>query len=165
MSKPHSIHYSIARIRLSVLATGETLPDKYWDSKGLSATGQGDLKMVFPRTSLVAAMTHASELARAHHDRQTRASGVHHLFRLPTTIETAIHHEMIESIPNDYDIEANLWSEIDDLPQAEVQPEAGSINLNSLDLTSKKDIAKLAATYKSAMSAGLTCIPFFQIAE
>ena len=66
----------------------------------------------------------------------------HHLFRLPTTIETAIHHEMIESIPNDYDIEANLWSEIDDLPQAEVQPEAGSINLNSLDLTSKKAIAK-----------------------
>ena len=52
-------------------------------------------------------------------------------------------------------------SEIDDLPQAEVQPEAGSINLNSLDLTSKKAIAKLAATYKSAMSAGLTCIPFF----
>lgn len=164
-TKALSPYLILARLRLSVLSAGESLPDKYWDSKGLSATGQGDLKMVFPRTSIVAAMTHASELARAHHDKQTRASGVHHLFRLPTTIETAIHHEMIESIPNDYDMEANLWSEIDDLPQAEVQPEAGSINLNSLDLTSKKAIAKLAATYKSAMSAGLTCIPFFQIAE
>jgi hypothetical protein len=165
MTKALSPYSILARLRLSVLAAGEALPDKYWDSKGLSASGQGDLKMVFPRTSLIAAMTHANELARAHHDKQTRASGVYHLFRLPTVIETAIHHEMIESIPNDYDVQANLWSEIDDLPKAEAQPEAGSINLNSLDLTSTKAIAKLAATYKSAMSAGLTCTPFFQISE
>lgn len=165
MTTALSVYSILARLRLSVLAAGEALPDKYWDSKGLSKTGQGDLIAIFPRTSLLTAMTHATELARAHHDKQTRASGVYHLFRLPTDIETAIHHEMIESIPNDYDVEANLWSEIDELPKVEAEPEAGSINLNTLDLTSTKAIAKLAATYQSAMETGLTCIPFFQIAE
>lgn len=165
MTAALSAYSTLARLRLSVLTAGEALPDKYWDSKGLSASGQGDLIMVFPRTSLLAAMTHATELARAHHDKQTRASGVYHLFRLPTDIETAIHQEMLESVPNNYDVQANLWSEIDELPKVEAQPEAGSINLNTLDLTSTRAIAKLAATYKSAMDAGLTCIPFFQIAE
>ena len=165
MTSALSVYSILTRLRLSVLAAGEALPDKYWDSKGLSTSGQGDLVMVFPRTSLLAAMTHATELARAHHDKQTRASGVFHLFRLPTDIEAAIHHKMIESIPNDYDIQANLWSEIADLPKAEASAEEGPINLNTLDLTTTKALAKLAATYKSAMDAGLTCIPFFQIAE
>jgi hypothetical protein len=165
MTKALSAYFILARLRLSVLAAGEALPEKYWDSKGFSATGQGDLIAIFPRTSLLAAMTHATELARAHHDKQTRASGVYHLFRLPTDIETAIHHEMIESIPNDYDIQANLWSEIDELPKTEASAVEGPINLNTLDLSTTKAIAKLAATYKSAMDAGLTCIPFFQIAE
>jgi hypothetical protein len=165
MTKALSSYSILARLRLSVLAAGEALPDKYWDSKGLSTTGQGDLIAIFPRTSLLAAMTHATELARAHHDKQTRASGVYHLFRLPTDIETAIHHEMIESIPNDYDVQTNLWSEIDELPKTDVEAEEGSINLNTLDLSTTKAISKLAATYKSAMDTGLTCIPFFQIAE
>jgi hypothetical protein len=110
-------------------------------------------------------MTHANELARAHHDKQTRASGVYHLFRLPTDVETAIHHEMVESIPNDYDVQANLWSEIDDLPKADARAEEGSINLGTLDLSTLKAIAKLAVTYQSAMDANLACVPFFQIAE
>lgn len=165
MTKALSINSILARLRLSVLAAGEALPLKYWDSKGLSASGQGDLIMVFPRTSLLTAMTHATELARAHHDKQTRASGVYHLFRLPTDLETAIHREMIESIPNNYDVQVNLWSEIDELPKAEVEAEEGSINLNTLDLSTKKAISKLAATYKAAMDKGLACVPFFNIAE
>ena len=165
MTKALSVYSLLARLRLSVLAAGEALPEKYWDSKGLSASGQGDLIAIFPRTSLLAAMTHATELARAHHDKQTRASGVYHLFRLPTDIETAIHHEMIESISNDHDVQANLWTEIDELPKAEVEAEEGSINLNTLDLSTTKPIAKLAATYKAAMDKGLACVPFFSIAE
>jgi len=156
---------SLARIRLSVLASGETLPGKYWDSLGLNQTGQTDLLMIFPRTSLTAAATHAEQLAQAHHDERTRSSGVYHLFRLPTDIESSIHHEMIHSIPNDLDLHANLWSELEDLPKGDVSAEEGPVDLGELNLTKLKDISKIAHTYKAAFDAGLNCIPYFTISE
>ena len=92
-------HYQIlAQLRLSVLACGEALPGKCWYSDGLGKAGQTDLLTVFPRTSLVAASSHAAKLAQAHHDAVTRATGVYHLFRLPTDVEASIHHELMTAI-------------------------------------------------------------------
>ncbi|MBT8036117.1 MAG: BrxE family protein [Verrucomicrobiae bacterium] len=156
---------TLASLRLSVLASGESLPSKYWDSSGLNQTAQTDLRMIFPRTSITAAATHAEKLAQTHHDKHTRASGVFHLFRLPTNIEASIHREMIHSIPNDLDVQANLWSELADLPKADTSAEEGPVHLGELNLSKPKDIAKIAYAYKAAFDAGLNCIPYFTISE
>lgn len=155
---------TLAHLRLFVLAAGESMPEKHWDSDGLSQTGQNDLLMIFPRTSLTAAATHAGKLAQAHHDERTRASGVYHLFRLPTEVESAIHQEILHHIPNDMDLETSLWSELEHLPKQSAAAQEGPVNLGELDLNKPKDIAKLAFTYKSAVDAGFSTIPYFTIA-
>jgi len=90
---------------------------------------------------------------------------VYHLFRLPIDIESAIHREMIHSIPNDLDVQANLWSELTDLPKGDASAEEGPVDLGELNLSELKDVAKLAHTYKAAFDAGLNCIPYFTISE
>jgi hypothetical protein len=154
---------TLAHLRLFVLAAGESMPEKHWDSDGLSQTNQNDLLMVFPRTSLVAAATHAGKLAQAHHDERTRASGVYHLFRLPTELEAGIHQELLHNMPNDMDLETSLWSGLEHLPKQSAAAQEGPINLGELDLKKPKDIAKLAFTYKAAIDAGVSCIPYFTI--
>ena len=157
-------HYQIlAHLRLSVLACGEALPGKCWDSDGLGKTGQTDLLTVFPRTSLVAAASHAAKLAQAHHDAVTRATGVFHLFRLPTDVEASIHHELMTAIPNDQDVQGKLWSELKDLPKFEAAAQEGPVNLGEIKLTVAKDISKIANTYKAAFDAGLSVVPYFTL--
>lgn len=164
MARTQNPNQTLALLRLSVLASGEVLPDKCWDSGGLSKNGQGDLLTVFPRTSLAAAASHATKLAQAHHDAVTRATGVHHLFRLPTEVEASLHHELISAIPNDHDINAKLWSELADLPKTEIPAQEGPVNLGTLDLSSAKDISKIAYSYKTAFDAGLSSVPYFTFA-
>lgn len=153
----------LAQLRLSVLASGEALPGKCWDSRGLNRSGQADLLILFPRTSLVAASSHAARLALAHHDAVTRATGVFHLFRLPTEMEAAIHHELMSTIPNDRDVQATLWSELEFLPKLDVPSQEGPVNLGEIKLTSAKDISKIAHTYKAAFDAGQSVIPYFTL--
>jgi len=153
----------LAQLRLSVLASGEALPGKFWDSDGLRKTGQTDLLMVFPRTSLVAASSHAAKLAQAHHDAVTRASGIYHLFRLPPDIEASIHHELLTTISNDRDVQAKLWSELEDLPKLDVPAAEGPVNLGEIKLTSAKGISKIAHVYKAAFDVGLSTVPYFTL--
>jgi len=153
----------LAQLRLSVLARGEALPEKCWDSGGLRKTGQTDLLMVFPRTSLAAASSHAAKLAQAHHDAVTRASGIYHLFRLPTDIEASIHQELMTAIPNDRDVQAKLWSELEGLPKFDVSAQEGPVNLGDIKLTLAKDISKIARAYKAAFEAGKSTVPYFTL--
>jgi len=71
----------------------------------------------------------------------------------------------MSSIPNDHDVKANLWSELEDLPKQEIPAKEGPINMGMLNLTSNKDISKIANTYKAAFDAKLNCVPYFTITE
>jgi hypothetical protein len=155
----------LAQLRLSVLTCGEALPGKCWDSDGLGKTGQTDLLTVFPRTSLVAASNHAAKLAQAHHDAVTRATGVFHLFRLPTDVEASIHHELMIAIPNDHDVQGKLWTELEDLPEFAAAAQEGPVNLGEIKLTVAKDISKIASAYKAAFDAGLSVVPYFTLSS
>ena len=137
------------------------MPGVYWDSKGLNSTAQSDLSFVFPRTSHLASVTHAKELAREHHDATTRESGVYHLFRLPVEIESSIHSYLLE---NSSTLSAHEpFSELDHLPSVDISSVEGAVDLGSIDLKSNKDLAKLGHTYKSAMDASKSCSPFFTL--
>ena len=92
-----SVSQFLSHLRFSVLASGERLPERCWSSTGLSEAGQLDLKAVFLRTSVTAAISHATLLAKSHHDDRTRATGVYHLFRLPTDLEASIHRSIMDA--------------------------------------------------------------------
>lgn len=154
---------TIALLRLSILTKGESLPSIYWDSKGLNPTAQSDLSYIFPRTSYIASLTHAKELARAHHDATTREFGVYHLFRLPTEMESEIHSYLLA---NTDQLDSHIpFSELDSLPEVNISKFEGAVDLGEVDLSSKKDISTLAHTYKSAMDAEKSSSPFFTLKE
>jgi hypothetical protein len=127
----------LGRLRLSVLVCGEKLPDKCWNSDGLSRSGQDDLKIVFPRSSVLAAVSHAAALARTHHDERTRAQGVYHLFRLPAEMEAGIHRALIEMEQDSEfgdDPAAGIWDELGDLDRNTEAASEGPVDLGTLDL-------------------------------
>lgn len=155
--------FILAHLRLAVLIEGEKQPDLWWSSKGLSSEGQQDLIHIFPRTALTAAASHAQALALAHHDKNTRARGVYHLFRLPTVFEETIHRELIDQFPQNKGVLEHPWEFADGLNLDSTTPSEGATNLGTLDLHLKKDLALLASTYKAAFDAGISTIPFFEL--
>ncbi|MDC0323386.1 BrxE family protein [Akkermansiaceae bacterium] len=155
--------YLLTHLRLAVLIEGEKQPDLWWSSAGLSPEGQQDLIHIFPRTALTAAATHAQALALAHHDKNTRARGVYHLFRLPTVFEETIHRELIDQFPENKGVLENPWAFAEALDLSPSNPSEGATNLGTLDLHSQKDLALLASTYKAAIDAGISTVPFFEL--
>lgn len=153
----------LARIRMAILVEGEKQPDLWWSSSGLSAKGQMDLVHIFPRTAITAAATQANALALAHHDKNTRSSGVYHLFRLPTVYEEEIHREFVTKLAADTDLVKDPWGLIDDLETTGGTAQEGAINLGEVDLRSIKHLSLLASTYRAVLEAKLSCTPFFTL--
>jgi hypothetical protein len=156
----------LGRLRFSVLAAGELLPDVCWNSDGLTSAGQTDLRIIFPRTAVCAAISHAAELARGHHDQRTRASGVFHLFRLPTEMEAGMHRALVDLEQDGYfgdDPSTVMWNELGDIGGSAAEPEEGPVDLGSIDLSTKGGIARLANVYKAAFDAGKSCVPYFTL--
>lgn len=160
-----SITY-LAKLRFSVLAAGELQPDIWWSSNGLSSEGQADLSIVFPRTSVSAAIEHASELARLHHDERTRAVGVYHLFRLPTEIQSALHRMTIQIEQEGFfgpDLSACIWKDLSPPSSPNTQAQEGPIDLGHIRPHNVSDLGQLAETYKATFDGGKSCVPYFKI--
>ena len=156
----------LSQLRFSVLTMGEQSPDTCWNSSVFSKSGQSDLAMVFPRTATSAAISHTSALAKQHHDDRTRATGVYHLFRLPTDIEGTLHKATIEKEQaGDFNAEFDslVWKEISAAPPKQVTPQEGPVDLGELDLQKRSDLLLLGHTYKAAFDANLSCIPYFRL--
>lgn len=153
----------MAQLRLSVLLSGEASPDGWWNCDGLSVAGQADLRIIFPRTAVCAALAHAAELARSHHDQRTRAAGVFHLFRLPSDVEAGIHHSLVDLEQEGFfgdDPSKVAWLNLADTAKT---TEEGAVDLGVLDLNKEADIRRLAGVYKAAFDAGKSCVPYFKL--
>ena len=153
----------LAQLRFSVLLSGEANPDTWWDSDGLSVAGQADLRIIFPRTSVCAALSHVAELARRHHDQRTRAAGVFHLFRLPSDIEAGVHRSLVNLEQDGFfgdDPSKVAWQ---DLADAAESAQEGAVDLGALDLNKEDDIKRLAGVYKAAFDAEKSCVPYFKL--
>ena len=156
----------LAKLRFSVLVAGEMQPELWWSSNGLSQEGQSDLSIIFPRTSINAAMEHASELARLHHDERTRAVGVYHLFRLPTEIQSALHRTSIQLEQDGFfgaDPRVQMWSDFPGISTSPTKAQEGPIDLGVFHPHNQSDLERLATTYKAAFDEGKSCVPYFKI--
>lgn len=155
--------FLLAHLRLAVLIEGEKQPNLWWSSTGLSPEGQRDLIHIFPRTAITAAATQANALALAHHDKNTRSSGVYHLFRLPTVYEEEIHRDFVTDLSKKGQLFEDPWSLLSDLETTGNSAQEGAINLGEIDLRSIKHLSLLASTYRAALEAKLSCTPFFTL--
>ncbi|MDB4657242.1 BrxE family protein [Verrucomicrobiales bacterium] len=136
------------------------------DSKSLSEEGQGDLKFIFPRTSILAGITHGGKVASKIFDDRIRDLGFYHLFRLPTFWEGQIHSVLRE--PDG--IFSSESSDPDEILRCITSEEAessaaveGAVGLSALDLNSSNDLKKLARAHANAIAAGKLVIPFFSL--
>jgi hypothetical protein len=161
---------NLAILRLVVLKINE-LNQIGTTSKGLSPQGQADLSYIFPRTSALAAVNHASTVARLEHDDKVRSRGVYHLFRLPTYWEELIHRASLEcqtheimTAAESIDSAAHLFLGLPDPVEPSPSPQ-GPVDLGVIDLTSSRHLANLVGQYFSALRSKHQVIPFFRIAE
>jgi hypothetical protein len=136
------------------------------ESKSLSELGQQDLQFIFPRTSVLAGITHGGKVISKIFDDRIRDLGFYHLFRLPTFWEGQIH----SAIRDPDGVFSSLSGEPGELIQ-QVTSEApsgsaaeeGALNLAALDLNSSSDLKKLASAHANAIEAGKLVIPYFSI--
>lgn len=158
----------VAILRLLILKLGETQPSIWWNSTGLQKAGQDDLKFLFPRTSINAALKHAQALAQSKHDAGTRAQGVRHLFRLPVGLEVGLHQTLV-----DLETAGKLaplldtlsWEAVPGVTYEGTPAQEGPVNLGTLDIHSAKGLSRLANAYRAAFEAGVACVPYFTLSN
>jgi hypothetical protein len=158
----------LAILRLLVLKLGETQPSIWWNSTGLQKAGQDDLKFLFPRTAINAALKHAQSLAQSKHDASTRAQGVRHLFRLPVGLEVTLHQTLLD-LETTGKLEPLLeslgWDAIQGVTYESLPAQEGPVNLGTLDIHSPKGLSRLANVYRAAFEAGVSCVPYFTLSD
>jgi hypothetical protein len=161
---------SLAALRFVVLKANE-LQGTGTTSKGLTRQGQADLDYVFPRTAMLAALTHSAAVARQEHDDKVRSRGVYHLFRLPMFWEAQIHVASREVLEQETARAAEtverLFSLLTDLPamSSDGPPAQGAVDLGELDLGNLQDLARLASTYLGACASNQRVTPFFRLQQ
>ncbi len=162
----------LLRLRLIVGFLGEKNQFGWWHTTFFGATGRAALAYTFPRSTLLAQFTGASEAARLLHDEHIGVGRVFHLFRLPEEVEQDIHRILQDGnlvIKNDVLLhqeaaESELKKLAAGAQDAGVQNHGeGPVTLgDSATLASQDAIQKMAALYLSAFQAGTRVYPYFR---
>ncbi len=87
---------SLLKLRILVLALGETHHASWWKSQFLSHVGLSFLERIYPRSTFAAAVHSAGRAARAMHDTNVGKGDVFHLFRLSRELERGIESILME---------------------------------------------------------------------
>jgi hypothetical protein len=155
----------LATLRYVVLLALEQ--KKTIESSGLSQAGQQDLQFIFPRTTKLAAISHAQTIAMRLFDERVRDRGYYHVFRFPTFWENQIHSafrkETLSGIlesTNPLEI-LQAYSGTD---SNAANAKEGAHSLASLDLTDTTSIKTLRSIHADAIAAEKLVIPFFELA-
>jgi hypothetical protein len=156
----------LAKLRLLVGYLGEKKQCAWWDTGFLDTTGQRYLEMVFPRTKVQAGIRSTGEAARAVHDARIGKVGAYHLFRLPVELEDSMEHlidqEDLSSWMVDLKDQDAALTALDQLAQNQLDAPEGPVQVGTVKSILRKDsISELAAHYRSAMSKGRMCYPYF----
>ncbi len=156
---------TIAKLRLLIGALGERL--EWWHTQFTSETSKRSLEIVFPQTSLRAALESVTEAARRVHDEPLGPTSFH-LFRLPIHLEDRLAGWLADKP------EASLsWPpEAKDKLLAELERSArkgGPVFLTGPQrlgepgrLNVESAFKDLAAAYLQAARGGLRVIPYFE---
>lgn len=160
-----NIYKELALIRAVVGFLGEKSQYGWWDTNFLSDSGQEFLKIIFPRSAVSAGCNAAAEAAKRLHDERIGRGGVYHLFRLPSSIEEAIHRQILAEPDDIYlllnsedialDFLKRLSSSVKDVSVGPIQ-----VGTEKQILTSKS-FENISSHYFYAFQSSTMCFPYF----
>jgi hypothetical protein len=157
--------YPVTMLRCAILLQGEDSEPQWWKSSA-AKSGAKDLQYVFPRTAMTASFMRANELAKELHDRRTKQHGAFNLFRLPFTLESEIHKELV-NLDRQGNLDRNpietFYSEILNNSYESLESKEGPIDCGNISVFKNLDLKKIALCYDQAFRGGYMCIPYFSI--
>ncbi len=161
-----SAYRRLAELRFLVGHSGERDVSGWWDTAFLTPTGLRYAEINFPRSAVSAAGVSASEAARRVHDDHIGRGGVFHLFRLPPSIEEAVHQEMLRG---DHAAFKELIADRDTVLNALEQMAGrrgesanGPVQIGEIrDILTTEGISDMARHYLDAFIHGKRVFPYF----
>ena len=161
-----NIYEEMARLRAVVGFLGEKSQHNWWDTNFLSDSGQQFLKIIFPRSAVSAGCNAVVEAAKRLHDERIGKDGVYHLFRLPASIEEAVHGELLSIEPED--IRHCLLSKdvamecLKRLFPASIEASVGPVQVGpEKQILTSHVLNSIASHYYSAFQRETMCFPYF----
>jgi hypothetical protein len=162
---------ALLRLRIMVLALGESGHAGWWKSRFLSPVGLSHLSYLYSRSTFAAAVRGAARAARITHDASIGVGNVFHLFRFPQDVERHLDEALAES-------EAELRAEFEPLlgrqdalvaalgmladPQLAERRSVGPLSIGPVaNLRDPRTVARLASAYYAAFRDGAKVFPYF----
>jgi len=175
MSKDKGIQISPAlfacRLRVLVLALGESALPAWWKTEFMNETGLRFLERLYPRSSFRAAVHAAGKAACEVHDRAVGRVGVYHLFRLPESLEVDVYESQpstdegfIESLRSCLGQQDKLLDMLTPLCDGEELKNnaAGPRRIGTdSDAATVEALGRAAAVYHQAFNLGQPTFPYF----
>src|SRR6266852_3936744 len=158
----------IIRARLLVASLGERASAPWWRSQASTEVSGRWLERLFPRTAARAALEISSRAALAVHDAKLGGTGVYHLFRLPVSLEAAVHDVLAR---NDARVSALLESTPGDGIQMlaamagseRVESVGGPLNCGRVSTLQRgRALQRLCAAYVGGFQSGAAVFPYLE---
>jgi hypothetical protein len=152
----------LAKLRTYVAFLGEKDQQNWWPSSFLSRSGAAFLNPVFPKTSLLARVTGASNAAQVAHDEHIGVGDVFHLFRLPENME----HDIFQVLTNELSIleigsEDDAYTSLQGLTNGDTTQGIGPLLLNQSEID-QATISHMAAAYLAGFKNNQTVYPYYK---
>ena len=152
-----------AEIRFIIAFLGEKSQFNWWETITLSSIGDKYHSMLFPRTNTLSRLLAATKAAEKHHDDLIGKNRSYHLFRMPTSIEQALHTYYLNNNQecNNYDQDKAL-ARLTELSCNEKPTGKGPVQIGVLkQIRTSKAIQLLSSHYAQAFKAKKITVPFF----
>jgi hypothetical protein len=160
----------ILRLRVVVLALGESASPAWWKTEFMNETGLRFLERLYPRTTLHAAVHAAGKAAGDTHDRAVGRVGVYHLFRLPESLEIEL-HQMPPDPADDFSLALRSAMGRPEELMKLLAPMCGGERADAAsgsrkigtdkDIMTTTGIRKTAAVYYTAFAGNIPGFPYF----
>ena len=160
---------SALRLRMLVLALGETASPPWWRTNLLSDAGRKFCERLFPRTALAAAVNGGGKAACTAHDEAIGRRGVFHLFRLPEAVERDIRQSLLEpgdALASVLEVRDEMLSHLKAMGTGAKNVAPGPRKIGSVsDLMKADAYGRMADVYWSGFKADAKAFPYAEASE
>jgi len=157
---------NLAFLRSVVGALGESTEPPWWRSSFYSSNSEAFLAPLFPRTQTLARVCAVTEAAGSTHDEHVGIGDVHHLFRLPESLEqriaTVLHDpELASRIAEATADSSDPRRALESLAPKPMDVKAGPHMLGSVRLLDDSEsVSLLASCYLGALECDVCVYPY-----
>jgi len=160
--------HAIIQLRTLVGYLGEQPQTHWWDTAFLNKTGLHFLGINFPRSAFAAGLNAVTAAAQRVHDERIGRGRVHHLFRLPYTVEEDLAAALQQTSPDDLlptiTTREEALHHLTALAGERTLAAVGPVHLGeSGETPTTKLVEEMAAYYAGAFSTDQQTFPYFTL--